>query len=96
MPDKIFKPIEHKEGSGKKVLETHPRRVEIWSEQLSKHICVYLTDLDLLAACREEFHRRLKVYHSWKSKNKKRDNKENDERAPESIMQEGQTSPDDS
>lgn len=28
-------------------------------------------DLDLLEACREEFHRRLKVYHAWKSKNKK-------------------------
>merc|ERR1711871_734324 len=27
------------------------------------------TDLDLLEACREEFHRRLKVYHSWKQKN---------------------------
>ncbi|KAF3831713.1 hypothetical protein GH733_000525 [Mirounga leonina] len=29
-------------------------------------------DIELLAACREEFHRRLKVYHAWKSKNKKR------------------------
>lgn len=28
-------------------------------------------DLDLLEACREEFHRRLKVYHDWKTKNKK-------------------------
>ena len=28
-------------------------------------------DLDLLESCREEFHRRLKVYHAWKSKNKK-------------------------
>ena len=28
-------------------------------------------DIDLLEACREEFHRRLKVYHAWKSKNKK-------------------------
>jgi myosin VI len=28
-------------------------------------------DLELLEACREEFHRRLKVYHAWKSKNKK-------------------------
>ena len=26
-------------------------------------------DVDLLEACREEFHRRLKVYHSWKMKN---------------------------
>ncbi|XP_074640045.1 unconventional myosin-VI-like isoform X2 [Tubulanus polymorphus] len=29
-------------------------------------------DVDLLAACREEFHRRLKVYHEWKTKNKKK------------------------
>lgn len=28
-------------------------------------------DIELLEACREEFHRRLKVYHAWKSKNKK-------------------------
>jgi myosin VI len=30
-------------------------------------------DLELLESCREEFHRRLKVYHAWKSKNKKQD-----------------------
>ena len=29
------------------------------------------TDVELLAACKEEFHRRLKVYHAWKMKNKK-------------------------
>lgn len=28
-------------------------------------------DLELLESCREEFHRRLKVYHAWKSKNKR-------------------------
>ncbi|GAB1606978.1 unconventional myosin-VI-like isoform X2 [Argonauta hians] len=42
-------------------------------------------DLELLEACREEFHRRLKVYHSWKSKNKKRD--ENSQRTPDSIIE---------
>ncbi|XP_065256930.1 unconventional myosin-VI isoform X4 [Emys orbicularis] len=41
-------------------------------------------DLELLAACREEFHRRLKVYHAWKSKNKKR-NTETEQRAPKSV-----------
>ncbi|XP_044146228.1 unconventional myosin-VI isoform X4 [Bufo gargarizans] len=41
-------------------------------------------DIELLAACREEFHRRLKVYHAWKSKNKKR-NTETDQRAPKSV-----------
>eukprot|EP00049_Salpingoeca_infusionum_P012421 m.227482 g.227482 ORF g.227482 m.227482 type:complete len:1222 (+) comp15178_c0_seq1:220-3885(+) len=29
-------------------------------------------DVDLLEACREEFHRRLKVYHAWKMKNMKK------------------------
>uniref|UniRef100_A0A8D2LZY3 Unconventional myosin-VI n=1 Tax=Varanus komodoensis TaxID=61221 RepID=A0A8D2LZY3_VARKO len=41
-------------------------------------------DIELLAACREEFHRRLKVYHAWKSKNKKR-NTEMEQRAPKSV-----------
>jgi myosin-6 len=34
-------------------------------------------DLELLEACREEFHRRLKVYHAWKSKNKKQQQSNN-------------------
>ncbi|EDQ91661.1 uncharacterized protein MONBRDRAFT_19467 [Monosiga brevicollis MX1] len=29
-------------------------------------------DIDLLEACREEFHRRLKVYHAWKMKNQQK------------------------
>ncbi|OQR72193.1 myosin heavy chain 95F-like [Tropilaelaps mercedesae] len=29
-------------------------------------------DLELLVACREEFYRRLKVYHAWKSRNAKK------------------------
>ncbi|NWH92376.1 MYO6 protein, partial [Aegithalos caudatus] len=41
-------------------------------------------DIELLEACREEFHRRLKVYHAWKSKNKKR-NAETEQRAPKSV-----------
>lgn len=47
-------------------------------------------DIELLAACREEFHRRLKVYHAWKSKNKKR-NTETEQRAPKSITDYGTT-----
>lgn len=46
---------------------------------------IFVTDLELLEACRAEFHRRLKVYHSWKSKNKKRSGTEG-QRAPKSIM----------
>uniref|UniRef100_A0A668UTT0 Unconventional myosin-VI n=1 Tax=Oreochromis aureus TaxID=47969 RepID=A0A668UTT0_OREAU len=48
-------------------------------------------DIELLAACREEFHRRLKVYHAWKSKNKKR-NTETQQRAPKSVTDYGMTS----
>uniref|UniRef100_A0A8D3BFG7 Unconventional myosin-VI n=1 Tax=Scophthalmus maximus TaxID=52904 RepID=A0A8D3BFG7_SCOMX len=46
-------------------------------------------DIELLAACREEFHRRLKVYHAWKSKNKKRDDDGRDQRAPKSVTDYG-------
>lgn len=42
-------------------------------------------DLELLEACREEFHRRLKVYHLWKSKNTRKGSSAHS-RAPESIM----------
>ncbi|NXI05334.1 MYO6 protein, partial [Pachycephala philippinensis] len=49
-------------------------------------------DIELLAACREEFHRRLKVYHAWKSKNKKR-NAETELRAPKSVTDYAQQNP---
>lgn len=46
--------------------------------------------MDLLDACRLEFHRRLKVYHAWKSKNKKHGGKSDDQqRAPTQIVKEG-------
>jgi len=35
-------------------------------------------DIDLLEACREEFHRRLKVYHAWKMKNMKKQQQDKD------------------
>lgn len=50
--------------------------------------CHTFVDIELLAACREEFHRRLKVYHAWKSKNKKR-NTETEQRAPKSVTDYG-------
>ena len=34
-------------------------------------------DIELLESCREEFHRRLKVYHAWKAKNKKKNGTSN-------------------
>ncbi|KAK7077209.1 Unconventional myosin-VI [Halocaridina rubra] len=43
-------------------------------------------DLELLEACRGEFHRRLKVYHAWKAKNKKRTTMEENQRAPKSVL----------
>ncbi|CAF3308813.1 unnamed protein product [Rotaria socialis] len=52
-------------------------------------------DLDLLDACREEFHRRLKVYHAWKLKNRKgknlsavddKDDELDEDRAPQAIL----------
>ncbi len=51
--------------------------------------------MELLEACREEFHRRLKVYHAWKSKNRKGKNSSapdekideaEEERAPKDIL----------
>ncbi|XP_068582431.1 myosin VIb isoform X1 [Cebidichthys violaceus] len=50
-------------------------------------------DIDLLAACREEFHRRLKVYHAWKSKNKKRSDDGSDQRAPKSVTDYAEQNP---
>lgn len=50
-------------------------------------------DIELLAACREEFHRRLKVYHAWKSKNKKRNDDGSDQRAPKSVTDYAEQNP---
>jgi len=45
-------------------------------------------DVELLDSCREEFHRRLKVYHEWKTKNKQRQAGGKDvERAPRSVLE---------
>lgn len=43
-------------------------------------------DIELLEACRIEFHRRLKVYHAWKAKNRRRTTMGENERAPRSVM----------
>ena len=54
--------------------------------------------MELLEACREEFHRRLKVYHAWKSKNRKGNSasaiddkidEADEERAPRDILNNG-------
>lgn len=50
-------------------------------------------DIELLEACRHEFHRRLKVYHAWKAKNRKRTTMEENERAPRSVMESAARTP---
>merc|ERR1712135_102082 len=46
------------------------------------------TDIAYIEECKEEFHRRLKVYHMWKAKNKANTNKRLESRAPQDVMQE--------
>ncbi|KAM7307774.1 unconventional myosin-VI isoform X2 [Ixodes scapularis] len=46
-------------------------------------------DLELLAACREEFHRRLKVYHAWKSKNAKKGSGDTSQNRVPTTLQNG-------
>ncbi|XP_034830181.1 myosin heavy chain 95F isoform X1 [Maniola hyperantus] len=48
-------------------------------------------DIELLEACRHEFHRRLKVYHAWKAKNARKSTMAEQERAPQSIMDAAKT-----
>ncbi|XP_008201419.1 myosin heavy chain 95F isoform X1 [Tribolium castaneum] len=50
-------------------------------------------DIELLEACRHEFHRRLKVYHAWKAKNRKRTIMDENERAPRSVMESAARTP---
>ena len=53
--------------------------------------------MELLEACREEFHRRLRAYHTWKTKNRKtkqpgvplNDDEINEERAPKDLLDNG-------
>lgn len=52
-------------------------------------------DIELLEACRQEFHRRLKVYHQWKKQNKGRvtDPQGAPQRAPQDIVQAAENAP---
>lgn len=52
-------------------------------------------DIELLEACRQEFHRRLKVYHQWKKQNKARvvDPQGASQRAPQEVMQTAEGAP---
>ncbi len=58
------------------------------------YLLIHHLDIELLDACREEFHRRLKVYHAWKLKNRKGKNLSvtgdiDEERAPNDILNNG-------
>merc|ERR1712072_806306 len=44
-------------------------------------------DIDLLEACREEFHRRLKVFHGWKMKNVNKTKTKTQARAPAQLAE---------
>ena len=48
-------------------------------------------DIDLLDACRDEFNRRLRVYHAWKERNARRDEVTSPTQRPatEQVLQEG-------
>ena len=55
------------------------------------NVVFFLPDIELLEACRQEFHRRLKVYHQWKKQNKARvtDPQGAPQRAPQDIVRAG-------
>lgn len=46
-------------------------------------------DLELLEACKREFHRRLKVYHAWRAMNSRQAQGSEEMRAPSSVMEGG-------
>lgn len=47
-------------------------RLETWNYAQLRDTINTSNDIELLEACREEFHRRLKVYHQWKHRNNSR------------------------
>eukprot|EP00795_Rhopilema_esculentum_P017130 gene17128-8654_t len=52
-----------------------------------RHIINTSTDIQVLAACRAEFHRRLKVYHDWRKKNaQNRTSNVSQQRAPVEVI----------
>ena len=51
----------------------------------------FTNQYSIVESCREEFHRRLKVYHAWKAKNRKmkgavNNNSDENMRAPSSVL----------
>lgn len=48
-------------------------------------------DLELLEACKREFHRRLKVYHAWRALNSRHAHSGHNQRAPSSVIEAGES-----
>ncbi|KAK6042671.1 hypothetical protein COOONC_19824 [Cooperia oncophora] len=48
------------------------------------------TDMELLLACKEEFHRRLRIYNAWKSRNQSQQENETP-RAPNAVYANAQS-----
>lgn len=91
-------PIKHSRSSTASLSSASGRKHDLskWKYAELRDAINTSCDLELLEACREEFHRRLKVYHAWKSKNKKQNangqpnlnspGSPDIERAPQSII----------
>lgn len=51
-----------------------------------------ILDMDLLLACKEEFHRRLRIYNAWKSRNQSVTERESSApRAPNAVYANAQS-----
>ncbi|XP_062857939.1 myosin VIa isoform X1 [Trichomycterus rosablanca] len=74
----------------KAVTNTKKHDLSKWKYAELRDVINTSCDIELLESCRVEFHRRLKVYHAWKSKNKKR-NTEGEQRTPKSVTDYGHT-----
>ena len=78
-------------GNGVKMVKKHD--LSKWKYAELRDTINTSCDIELLEGCREEFHRRLKVYHAWKAKNKKKNSTFNEAmRAPNSIIDESNRS----
>jgi len=82
---------EHVNGQHNKVVQENGKKHDLskWKYAELRDTINTSCDIELLEGCREEFHRRLKVYHAWKAKNRKKSSTFNEAmRAPSSIMDE--------
>ena len=85
------------------LVAAHPTHTHTHTLQTHTHTCTHAhtlihvhckhthirADIELLEACRDEFHRRLKVYHAWKMQNRAQKKTAEAQRMPASVQQEG-------